>query len=227
MWQFHRRLDTKTMIPKYGETEFCVFKDILDDEDPIRPKSAPARNGRARAQSAGCLRGRTTPLGYCDKNETLEDTMSRFHTTDRVLKRMKERRRTEADIIVNEKPAGQIAMELPARRLSKMQAENVTARVCQPTAASSARFINNKRRNPRDIYVPPKQIMRVQYYKLDNNRFKGNRPLSGRAVQSLVDRLSQYDTERRPPDSARSQSPDQRRQLGPLASYRWKGLKNC
>lgn len=203
---------------------------MMENELYTRPKSAPARNGRARAMSAGSSRGCQTPreLGFTDKPpETLEDTMNRFHTTDRIKQRMMERRRTEADIIVNEKPSGLLAMELPSRKLSRPEVENVVARVCQPTAAYSARVATNKRINAKDIYVPPKQIVRIQYYKLDSNRFKGTRPLSSRALQSLVNRLSKYDTERRPPDSRREQSPDQRKQMGPLASYRWKGIKNC
>lgn len=193
-----------------------------------RPKSAPARDDRARVLSAGSRRGSVTPVGNPDKlPATLEDTMNRFHTTDRVLQRMKERRRTEADIVVNEKPAGLLAMELPSRKLSRHEVENVVARICQPTASFSARISSNRRINAKDIYVPPKKVVRIQYFNLDSNRFKGTRPLSGRDLHSLVNRLSKYDAKRRPPESRRAQSPDLRRQLGPLASYRWRGIKNC
>lgn len=197
-------------------------------ETVIRPKSAPAPEGRARIQSAGSTRGRVTPVGQCDAPpQTLADTVNRFHTTVRVLQRLKERRRTEADIVVNEKPAGLLAMEIPSRRFSKIEAENVVARVCQPTASYSARIASNRRINAKDIYVPPKQKVRIQYYELNCNRFKGTRPLSGQAMNSLINRLSQYDAERMPPESRRAQSPEHRQRLGPLASYRWKGLKNC
>lgn len=159
---------------------------------------------------------------------TLEERMNRFHTTGRVLNRMKERRRTEADIIVNEKPSGLLAMEIPSRKLTQAELENLTARVCRPTAAYSARVASSRRINAKDIYVPPKQVMRIEYYNVEHGRFKGTKPLSARAVSSLVNRLSVYDAERRPAESKDRHAHNHiRERLGSVASYRWLGLKNC
>lgn len=200
-----------------------------------RPKSAPPENfrtGSPRVRSA-------TPRrlsGFEDDKErsaskkdhdTLEDTMNKFHTTGRILNRIKERRRTEAELIVNEKSAGLLAMEHPTRKISQNELENVVSRVCRPTASYNARISSNRRINAKDIYVPPPKTVRIQYYTLGNERFKGNRVISNKALKSLVDRLSNYDKERRPPESKRSKTPDVRDKFGPVASYRWLGLKNC
>lgn len=193
--------------------------------DIHRPKSAPPENFRIRSPI-----GRTSGEGDFVKTRrvanTLEDRINRFHTTERMLHRMQVRRRTEADIIVNETPSGALAMEHPTKKISPVELENVVARVCRPTASYSARISSSRRINAKDIYVPPK-VARIEYFSIEHERFKGNRSLSNNALKALVDRLSSYDAERRPPDSKRNQTPEVRQRLGSLASYRWQGFKNC
>ena len=194
-----------------------------------RPKSAPPENFVTR--NIGRKISDTTRYEYNSEHSkgdvnTLKDRMNKFHTTERMLHRMKERRRTEAEIVVNETPSGLLAMEHPTRKVTPLELENVVARVCRPTASYSARISSNRRINARDIYVPPK-VVRWEYYSIEHGRFKGNRSLDEKAMKALVNRLSNYDSERRPPESKRCKTPDERKRLGPVASYRWLGIKNC
>ncbi|KAL4218788.1 hypothetical protein ACF0H5_021375 [Mactra antiquata] len=199
----------------------------------MRPKSAPPDKFRTPSPGFRSTTPRLLSVTEDERhlsrkdNDTLEDTVNRFHTTGRILNRLKERRRTEADIIVNEKPAGLLAMELPTKKISHIEMENVVARVCRPTASYNARISSARRINAKDIYVPPRHRERMEYKSLEKERFKGNKVISNKALNSLVNRLSNYDQERRPPESKRSKTADPRDRFGPVISYRWLGMKNC
>jgi len=194
-----------------------------------RPKSAPVRDVDVELKSG--RRNSRHELRSVSRNEdrrpeTLEETVNNFHTTSRLQERQRERRRTEHELNVIETPSGQLANEIPGRRLSRVELDNVLTRVTQPTASYSARVASNRRRESKDIYVPPK-TRESRSKRFDENRFKGGHTLSDRAMKSLVDRLSSFNVERKPPDSRRSMSPDVRQRMGSLSSYRWRGLKNC
>lgn len=196
--------------------------------DTSRPKSAPPESFRCRSPMYRFTQARerdSFPATNKKDGHKLEDTINKFHTTERMLYRLKERQRTEADMIVNEIPSGLLAMALPTRKIGPVERETVVARVCRPTASYSARVSSIRRINPRDIYVPPKQVVKADYLKVENERFKGKKPLNNMAVHALVRRLSNYDAERRPPDSNRRQIRDVR--SCSVASYRWLGIKNC
>ncbi|KAL4219248.1 hypothetical protein ACF0H5_021830 [Mactra antiquata] len=134
----------------------------------MRPKSGSSDEFRTLSPGFGSATPRLLPLTgderHLSRKEsgTLEGTVNRFHTTERILNRLKERRRTEADIIVNEKPAGLLAMELPTKKISHNEMENVVARVCRPTASYNARISSARRINPKDIYVPPRHTVRIE-----------------------------------------------------------------
>ena len=152
--------------------------------------------------------------------------VGRLRTTLRVAQRFKERRRTEADITIHTKPSALLASEMVVRKMSQEELEISLTRTCRPTVSFLARTASNRRINASDIYVPP-PYTRVQYFTVDSGRFKGQRPLTQKDKEKLIRRLSTYNPRRRPAESKRIMSNDTKRQLGPLGSYRWNGIRNC
>ena len=153
-------------------------------------------------------------------------SVSRLRTTTRVAARFKERRRTEADITIYNKPSVLLANELKVRKMSQHELEISLARTCRPTASHLARTASNRRINASNIYVPP-QISHVQLFTIDSGRFNGNRSLKEEELQKLIKRLSAYNPRRLPAESRRVLPKETKRQLGPLGSYRWHGVRNC
>ena len=204
----------------------------MELDDVKRPKSAPAKSFRPAVGASRFVhrislnRKLSVDTDNNNGDMTLAETVNRLHTTERMAQRLKERRRTEAEINVIEKPTLLLASEVGTKRISYTEMENVVARVTRPTASYSARVSSTRRINARDIYVPP-PVMHVQYFDIEDHRFKGNRTISPRDLKSLVDRLSSYNPRRQPAESVTPEVKNLKRQLGPLSSYRWKGLRNC
>ena len=143
-----------------------------------------------------------------------------------MIARFKERRRTEADITVYQKPSALLANEVMARKLSPHELEMSLARTCRPTASFLARTASNRRINASDIYVPPR-VSHIEMFTVGTGRFNGNRSLKEEELQKLIRRLSAYNPRRLPAESKRVLPKETKRQLGPLCSYRWQGVRNC
>ena len=144
----------------------------------------------------------------------------------RIAQRFKERRRTEADITIHTKPSALLASEMMVKRMSQQELEISLTRTCRPTASYLARIASNRRINAKDIYVPPPHTS-VQYFAVDDGRFKGDRALKEEEIEKIIRRLSAYNPRRRPAESKRILTKETKKQLGPLSSYRWRGIRNC
>ena len=153
-------------------------------------------------------------------------SVSRLQTTIRMAQRFKERRRTEADITIYKKPSALLASEMMVRKMTQEELEMSLTRTCRPTASFLARTASNRRINASDIYVPP-NVSRVQYFTVGSGRFKGQGSLKEKEVEKLISRLSAYNPRRRPAESKRVLPKETKKRLGPLASYRWNGVRNC
>ena len=158
---------------------------------------------------------------------TLEDTMNRFQTTGRMNERMRQRRRTESEIYWYERRSELLASQVP-RRVSGQEMDSMLMRVTRPTASSRARAASASRTKSRDsITSSGGNVVRSEYFALDPDRFKGVQPLPSKEVKQIVRRLSSYNVNTGPAEARRVMSPELKTQVGPLGSYRWKGLKNC